>query len=199
MARSMLKTKKFGTEFWAKAIHTAVYTLNRCLVITNFDRHLWPHIFPITLSNILFWLAHDATWLVYFTDTLKYMLLSFMHICDDVVIDDGLYGYLDYLLSYFRFICSILVMWLMHFWIRLWFSYTYCECVTVISLSLLWYQVQWASSQTYNEILPSCNLCQLVPLAFISTSLAFVFIHTLFDFMRLLDSVRQFDVHVIQC
>jgi hypothetical protein len=30
MARSMLKTKQLGNEFWAEAVHTAVYTLNRC-------------------------------------------------------------------------------------------------------------------------------------------------------------------------
>jgi hypothetical protein len=27
---SMLKTKSLGNEFWAEALHTAVYTLNRC-------------------------------------------------------------------------------------------------------------------------------------------------------------------------
>lgn len=46
----------------------------------------------------------------YLLQTLGYMLLSFQHMCDDVVIDDGLYGYFDYLLSYFRFICFISVM-----------------------------------------------------------------------------------------
>jgi hypothetical protein len=30
MARSMLKTKSLGNEFWAEAVHTTIYTLNRC-------------------------------------------------------------------------------------------------------------------------------------------------------------------------
>jgi hypothetical protein len=31
MARSMLKTKQLGNEFWVEAVHTIVYTLNICI------------------------------------------------------------------------------------------------------------------------------------------------------------------------
>jgi len=30
IARSKLKAKQLGNEFWAEAVHTAIYTLNRC-------------------------------------------------------------------------------------------------------------------------------------------------------------------------
>jgi hypothetical protein len=30
MAQSMLKTKSLGNEFWAEAVHTTIYTFNRC-------------------------------------------------------------------------------------------------------------------------------------------------------------------------
>jgi transposase InsO family protein len=40
MAWSMLKTKSLGNEFWAEAVHTTFYTLNRCLTraILNLTR-----------------------------------------------------------------------------------------------------------------------------------------------------------------
>lgn len=45
MARSMLKAKSLGNEFWAEAVHTSVYILNRCptkLVLNLNPEEAWP-------------------------------------------------------------------------------------------------------------------------------------------------------------
>ena len=44
MARTMLNDSKVSDVFWVQAIHTAVYTLNRCLLRSNSDKtpyELW--------------------------------------------------------------------------------------------------------------------------------------------------------------